>query len=138
MVVLSSIPVGACACGAEGHMASIGPLALGAKGCVERLRPTGAMSIIMFLSDVKPLPAASAGNFSRMVSCTPWSRCVSCQQETFCEWFPVRLEAAVFQLDRKLLGTGDFSTSLEMTGAAWGRFVPPQQETFYTKKSRRP
>ena len=40
-VVLSSIPVGACACGAEGHMASIGPLALGAKGCVERLHPTG-------------------------------------------------------------------------------------------------
>ena len=39
--VLSSIPVGACACGAEGHMASIGPLALGAKGCVERLRPIG-------------------------------------------------------------------------------------------------
>ena len=35
--VLSSIPEGACACGAEGHMASIGPLALGAKGCVERL-----------------------------------------------------------------------------------------------------
>ena len=34
---LSSIPEGACACGAEGHMASIGPLALGAKGCVERL-----------------------------------------------------------------------------------------------------
>ena len=39
--VLSSIPEGACACGAEGHMASIGPLALGAKGCVERLHPTG-------------------------------------------------------------------------------------------------
>ena len=36
--MLSSIPEGACACGAEGHMASIGPLALGAKGCVERLR----------------------------------------------------------------------------------------------------
>ena len=35
--VLSGIPVGACACGAEGRMASIGPLALGAKGCVERL-----------------------------------------------------------------------------------------------------
>ena len=35
--VLSSIPEGACACGAEGHMASIGPPALGAKGCVERL-----------------------------------------------------------------------------------------------------
>ena len=40
-VVLAGIPEGACACGAEGHMASIGPLALGAKGCVERLRPTG-------------------------------------------------------------------------------------------------
>ena len=35
--VLSSIPEGACACGAEGHMASIGPLVLDAKGCVERL-----------------------------------------------------------------------------------------------------
>ena len=35
--VLFSIPEGACACGAEGPMASIGPLALGAKGCVERL-----------------------------------------------------------------------------------------------------
>ncbi len=34
---LSGIPVGACACGAEGRMASIGPPALGAKGCVERL-----------------------------------------------------------------------------------------------------
>ena len=32
--VLSSIPVGACVCGAEGRMASIGSLALGAKGCV--------------------------------------------------------------------------------------------------------
>ncbi len=32
--VLSSIPEGACACGAEGRMASIGPPALGAKGCV--------------------------------------------------------------------------------------------------------
>ena len=39
--VLSSIPEGTCACGAEGPMASIGPLVLDAKGCVERLRPTG-------------------------------------------------------------------------------------------------
>ena len=39
--VLASIPEGACACGAEEHMASIGPPALGAKGCVERLHPTG-------------------------------------------------------------------------------------------------
>ena len=39
--VLSRIPEGTCTCGAEGPMASIGPLALGAKGCVERLHPTG-------------------------------------------------------------------------------------------------
>ena len=40
---LSSIPEGACACGAEGRMASIGPPSPGcqAKGCVERLHPTG-------------------------------------------------------------------------------------------------
>ena len=31
------------------------------------------------------------------------------------------------------MGTGDFSTPLEMTGATWGRCVPPQQETFYAK-----
>ena len=35
--VLAGIPEGACACGAEGHMASIGPPALGAKGCIEGL-----------------------------------------------------------------------------------------------------
>ena len=39
--MLAGIPEGACACGAEGRMASIGPPALGAKGCVERLHPTG-------------------------------------------------------------------------------------------------
>ena len=40
--VISSIPEGACACGAEGPMASIGPLALGAKGSVRyRLTPPG-------------------------------------------------------------------------------------------------
>ena len=38
---LTGIPEEACACGAEGRMASIGPPALGAKGCVERLHPTG-------------------------------------------------------------------------------------------------
>jgi hypothetical protein len=60
------------------------------------------MIIIMFLSDVKPLPVTSAENLS--------------------VWEISRLRFA----------------SLEMTGAAWGRCVPPQQETFYTKKSRRP
>ena len=65
-VVLSSIPVVACACGAEGHMASIGPLALGAKGCVERLhrfaqgaadwRSGPRWSILSVLCLVHPLP----------------------------------------------------------------------------------
>ena len=62
----SGIPEGACACGAEGHMASIGPPALGAKGCVERLRrfAQGAAdwrsgprwSIISVLCPVHPFP----------------------------------------------------------------------------------
>ena len=42
--VLSSIPEGACAFGAEGHMASIGPPALGAKGCVRSAQ--GAKAVV--------------------------------------------------------------------------------------------
>ena len=42
--VLSSIPEGACACGAEGRMASIGPPALGAKGCVRSAQ--GAKAVV--------------------------------------------------------------------------------------------
>ncbi|WP_440254198.1 hypothetical protein, partial [Dialister succinatiphilus] len=82
-------------------------------------------------------------------------------QETFRQWFPVRRGAAAFHVNRKLFANGFLSAveplrfnsirnfwvqeisrrpfaSLEMTGAAWGRCVPPQQETFYTKISRRP
>ena len=64
--VLSSIPEGACACGAEGHMASIGPPALGAKGCVERLhrfaqgaadwRSGPRWTILSVLCPVHPFP----------------------------------------------------------------------------------
>ena len=64
--VLASIPVGTCACGAEGPMASIGPLALGAKGCVERLhcfaqgaadwRSGSRWRIISALCPVHPFP----------------------------------------------------------------------------------
>ena len=43
--VLSSIPEGACACGAEGHMASIGPPALGAKGCVRSAQGGRRMAV---------------------------------------------------------------------------------------------
>ena len=65
-VVLSSIPVGACACGAEGRMASIGLPALGAKGCAERLhrfargaadwRSGPRWSILSVLCPVHPFP----------------------------------------------------------------------------------
>ena len=64
--VLSGIPEGACACGAEGHMASIGPPALGAKGCVERLhrfaqgaadwRSGPRWTILSVLCPVHPFP----------------------------------------------------------------------------------
>ena len=65
-VVLSSIPVGACACGAEGRMASIGLPALGAKGCAERLhrfargaadwRSGPQWTILSVLCPVHPFP----------------------------------------------------------------------------------
>ena len=42
--VLAGIPEGACACGAEGRMASIGPPALGAKGCVRSAQ--GAKAVV--------------------------------------------------------------------------------------------
>ena len=64
--VLFSIPEGACVCGVEGPMASIGPLALGAKDCVERLyrfaqgaadwRSGPRWSILSVLCPVHPLP----------------------------------------------------------------------------------
>ena len=61
--VLSRIPVGACACGAEGHMASIGPLALGAKGCVEGLHPTGGRRLAVRIAIEHPIGA---------LPCTPF------------------------------------------------------------------
>ena len=61
--VLFSIPVGACACGAEGHMASIGPLALGAKGCVEGLHPTGGRRLAVRIAIEHPIGA---------LPCTPF------------------------------------------------------------------
>ena len=74
----------------------------------------------------------------RKVSYSTWHYCVSYRQETICEWFPIRLDAIVFLTGRKLFAkgflldmallcflptgnffAGDFSTPLEMTGAAW-------------------
>ena len=61
--VLFSIPEGACACGAEGPMASIGPLALGAKGCVEGLHPTGGRRLAVRIAIEHPIGA---------LPCTPF------------------------------------------------------------------
>ena len=87
-----------------------------------------------FLSGVMPQCFLPIGNYLRMVSYPAWFHCVSYQQETFCEQFPVRHSFTVFHSNRKLFAngflsgvmpqcflpignfsTGDFSTSLEMT-----------------------
>ena len=88
------------------------------------------------------------GNCLRIVSYSTWHYCVSCRQETICEWFPVRHDTTVFNRDRKLFAKGflldmaplcflstgncspgDFSTPLEMTWEAWQHCVSCQQET---------
>ena len=77
--VLSSIPEGACACGAEGPMASIGPLALGAKGCVERLRPIGEtthydLCVALLLQIMFAVHARGASNLSPLRTFGPSGR----------------------------------------------------------------
>ena len=59
-----------------------------------------------FLFDMALLCFLPAGNCSRKVSYSAWQHCVSLQQETFCEWFPVRHGTIVFQCDRKLFAKG--------------------------------
>ena len=46
------------------------------------------------------------GNYSRMVSCPTWHRCVSYRQETICVWFPVRHVTDVLHTGRKLFAYG--------------------------------
>jgi len=50
----------------------------------------------------------SPGDFSTPLEMTweAWQHCVSCQQETVRERFPIRLDAIVFQCDRKLFAKG--------------------------------
>jgi len=57
------------------------------------------LSADSFLLDMALLCFLPAGNYLRMVSYSTWHYRVSCRQETF--------------------SPGDFSTPLEMTGAAW-------------------
>ncbi len=55
-----------------------------------------------FLFDMATLCFIATGNFLRRVSYSTWHYCVSLQQETVRERFPIRLDAIVFQCDRKL------------------------------------
>jgi hypothetical protein len=59
-----------------------------------------------FRLDMAPLCFLPAGNYLRMVSYSSWHYCVSCRQETVCGGFPIRLDATVFQCDRKLSAKG--------------------------------
>ena len=104
-----------------------------------------------FLSGMAPLRFIPAGNFSRMVSYPTWYHCVSCRQETFREWFPIRHGSIAFHRGRKLFtngflsgmaplrfistgnySTGDFSTPLRSARndrTACHHRVSSQQET---------
>ena len=55
-----------------------------------------------FRLDMALLCFLPTGNFLRRVSYSTWHYCVSSRQETVRERFPIRLDAIVFQCDRKL------------------------------------
>ena len=59
-----------------------------------------------FLFGIATLCFIATGNCSRKVSCSTWHHCVSYQQETICERFPIRLDAIVFLTGRKLFAKG--------------------------------
>ena|GEM_PF-839222 len=71
-----------------------------------------------FPSGMTPLCFIAAGNYSQMVSCPAWLHCVSSQQETIREWFPVRHGSTMFHRGRKL-----FAYSFP-SGMAPLRFIP--------------
>ena len=95
-----------------------------------------------FLLGLTTLCFLPTGNFLRRVSYSTWHYCVSCRQETVRKRFPIRLDAIVFQCDRKLfadsfllgmallcfLPTGNY---LRMVSCAtWHHCVSCRQETF--------
>ena len=77
-----------------------------------------------------------------MVSYPTWLHCVSSQQETFREWFPIRHGSIAFHTDRKLFANGFLSDMVPLrfipTGnfshivfcPAWLHCVSSRQETF--------
>ena len=104
-----------------------------------------------FLFDVGTLCFSSIGNCLRIVSCSVWGWCDSSEQETICEWFPVRHGDIVLHLNRKLFAdsflsgvgpmcaistgncsTGDFSTPLRCArndSGTWRRYESYRWET---------
>jgi hypothetical protein len=59
-----------------------------------------------FLSALAPWRFLPTGNCSPIVSCPPWLHGVLYRQETFCLWFPVRLDSMLLLTDRKLFAKG--------------------------------
>ena len=76
-----------------------------------------------FLSGIAPLRFIPAGNFLRIVSCPAWLHCVSCRQETFREWFPIRHGTIAFHTDRKLFANGFLSGMTPLCFIATGNFL---------------
>ena len=62
-----------------------------------------------FPFDLAPWRFLPTGNYSRRVSCPTWLHGFPYRQETFCLWFPVRLDSMVFHTDRKLFAYGFLS-----------------------------
>ena len=83
-----------------------------------------------------------------MGSYPAWLHCVSSQQETFCEWFPVRHSSIAFHLSRKLFAYSFLSGMIPSCFIAagnflrivsyptWCRYVSSRQETFRPEISR--
>ena len=94
-----------------------------------------------FLLDMALLRFIPTGNYSRMVSCSAWDRCVSYRQETVCVWFPIRHGTDVFHISMKLFAYGFLLDMASMcfipagnclrmvSYSAWDRCVSYRQET---------
>ncbi len=75
-----------------------------------------------FLSDLAPLCFTSTGNFSPAVSYPAWHYCVSPQQETFHQQFPIRLDTIAFHSDRKLFASSFLSDLTPLRFTPTGNF----------------
>ncbi|WP_297011182.1 hypothetical protein, partial [uncultured Dialister sp.] len=76
-----------------------------------------------FLSGMGTLRINAVGNFLRIVSCPARQHCVSTQQETFREQFPVRHGSIVYQRSRKLFADSFLSGTTALRINAAGNFL---------------